>query len=42
MNKIPTLFCGPTGTGKSKYIQDVLLTRLPKEQFETIEIGFSA
>lgn len=41
-HKIPTLFCGPTGTGKSVYIQDVLLKRLPKEEFDTIEIGFSA
>lgn len=41
-NKIPTIFCGPTGTGKSVYIQEVLLNRLPKDAFDTIEIGFSA
>jgi dynein heavy chain, axonemal len=41
-HKIPTLFCGPTGTGKSVYIQSVLLTRMPKENFENYFIGFSA
>jgi dynein heavy chain len=41
-HKIPTIFCGPTGTGKSVYIQEVLLNRLPKDMFDTIEIGFSA
>lgn len=35
-HKIPTLFCGPTGTGKSVYIQEVLLNRLKKEEFDTI------
>lgn len=39
---IPTLFCGPTGTGKSVYIQNVLLNTLPREKFLIIEIGFSA
>jgi len=41
-NKIPTLFCGPTGTGKSAYIQNVLLNKLDKTKFVNIEVGFSA
>ena len=38
---VPTLFCGPTGTGKSVYIKNLLLS-LPAAEFSTIEIGFSA
>ena len=41
-NEIPTLFVGPTGTGKSVYINNVLLNTLPKEKFNIIQIGFSA
>ena len=41
-HNIPTLIVGPTGTGKSVYIQNVLLNTLPREKFLTIEIGFSA
>jgi dynein heavy chain len=37
----PTLFCGPTGTGKSVYIKNVM-TSLPKEKYTPIEVGFSA
>lgn len=40
--KIPTIFCGPTGTGKSVYIQSVLLNRLHRDHFETYFIGYSA
>lgn len=38
-----TLFCGPTGTGKTVYIKNVLLNELDKAVFTTvIEVGFSA
>ncbi|CAD8159976.1 unnamed protein product [Paramecium pentaurelia] len=36
-----TIFCGPTGTGKSVYIKNVL-AELPKGQYSAIELGFSA
>ena len=45
LNEIPTLFVGPTGTGKSVYIQNVLMNQLntPDEvKYQFIEIGFSA
>jgi dynein heavy chain len=35
------LFCGPTGTGKTVYMQGKLL-ELPKEEYTQIFIGFSA
>jgi dynein heavy chain len=41
-NEIPTLFCGPTGTGKSAYIKNVILNKLEKEKFLPVEVGFSA
>jgi dynein heavy chain len=41
-NEIPTLFCGPTGTGKSCYIKNYLLTKLPVDKYMSIELGFSA
>mmetsp|Transcript_44333 Transcript_44333/g.32353 ORF Transcript_44333/g.32353 Transcript_44333/m.32353 type:complete len:82 (+) Transcript_44333:436-681(+) len=41
-HEIPSLFVGPTGTGKSVYVQNVLRQALDKEKFLTIEVGFSA
>lgn len=41
-NEIPTLFCGPTGTGKSCYIKDYINTKLPITSYMSIELGFSA
>ena len=42
LNEIPSLFCGPTGTGKSLYIKNLLMNGLDKEKFKTTEVGFSA
>ena len=41
LNEVPTLFCGPTGTGKSVYIKNVIMKGLP-EEYSSIELGFSA
>lgn len=41
-NNIRTLFVGPTGTGKTAYIQKVLNDVLPSDKFLIIEVGFSA
>jgi len=42
MANIQTLFVGPTGTGKTAYIQQVLNQQLSPEKFLIIEVGFSA
>jgi dynein heavy chain len=41
-NDIRSLFVGPTGTGKTKYIQNVLNQKLEASKWLIIEIGFSA
>lgn len=41
-HEIPTLFVGPTGTGKTAYIQNVLNNKLDHSKYLIIEIGFSA
>ena len=35
-NEIPTLFCGPAGTGKSCYIKDYINTKLPVTEYMSI------
>ena len=41
-NGFPALLVGPTGTGKSMFIQQILAKSLPAEVYKTIDIGFTA
>jgi dynein heavy chain len=40
-NRIPTLFIGPTGTGKTVMIQNHIKS-ISHELYQTISVGFSA
>jgi dynein heavy chain len=40
-NRIPLLFVGPTGTGKSKYLQEKLMS-LPTDEYAPVFLTFSA
>ena len=36
------LMCGPTGTGKSVYVNDIITKGLPQDKFKPLCLGFSA
>ena len=41
-HRMPALVCGPTGTGKSAFIQNILNQRLSKDKYKPISLAFSA
>ena len=41
-NNKPLLFVGPTGTGKSVYVKDKLMSGIDKEKFIPAFVNFSA
>ena len=41
-NGVPLLVVGPTGTGKSKYISNLLITGISRELYQSTFISFSA
>ena len=42
VNEKPTLFVGPTGTGKSVYVKEKLMHGLPPEEYLPMFVNFSA
>lgn len=41
-HKVPVLFIGPTGTGKSAYVQNYLMNNLDKQEYMAFFVNFSA
>jgi dynein heavy chain, axonemal len=41
-HKKNVLICGPTGTGKSLYVNNIITGSLPQEKYKALPLGFSA